>query len=48
MIQLDKIIHLGSALERKRSQIKQNMSVLIGMQKPPKDFKMPFFKKSPF
>lgn len=38
MFQLDKIVYLGSALERKGSQSnKQNeISILIGMQEPQK------------
>ena len=41
MFQLDKIVHLRSALKSKCSQIKQNgISILTGIQKPPKVFKI--------
>ena len=43
MFQLDKIIHLRSALESKGSQINKQNGILIltGMQKPPEGFKIP-------
>ena len=43
MFQLDKIIHLRSALENKfpNSNKQNDISIVISRQKTPKDFKFP-------